>query len=322
MPLLGFTQNLHCVYFSDAINGWVVGDGGSILRTTNGGAVWAPQSSGTLVNLYSVHFTDANNGWAVGGSQFIPGIILHSSNGGAVWNVQPNPPGYDWASFHSVYFVDSNTGWAAGNVIAHTANGGNTWVVQPLSSSSSLWFLSVHFTDASNGWAVGGEYFQLENSASICYYTSNGGNTWTEQIELKQWSGMDYPYPSSVYFSDANNGWLVGSYGTILHTTNGGLTFVEPRRTSEVPTNFVLGQNYPNPFNPTTTINYQLPTVKHVTLKLFDILGREVAKLVNEVQVAGFKSVKWDASGVASGVYLYRLQAGEFVETKKLLVLR
>ncbi|MBI5471922.1 MAG: T9SS type A sorting domain-containing protein [Ignavibacteriae bacterium] len=100
-----------------------------------------------------------------------------------------------------------------------------------------------------------------------------------------------------------------------------------------LPKTFALEQNYPNPFNPTTTIKYQIPNSNRqmgfgvsylgfVSLKVFDILGREVATLVNEVQGAGFKSVQWDASGVASGVYLYRLQAGGFVETKKCLVLR
>ena len=74
-----------------------------------------------------------------------------------------------------------------------------------------------------------------------------------------------------------------------------------------------------------TTINYHLPTISHVTLKVFDVLGREVATLVDAVEEPGYKSVKFDASrhvGIASGVYLYRLQAGRFVETKKMLVVR
>jgi hypothetical protein len=89
-----------------------------------------------------------------------------------------------------------------------------------------------------------------------------------------------------------------------------------------LPREYGLQQNYPNPFNPTTEIRYQMPKVSHVTLKVFDVLGREVATLVNEVQEAGFKSATFDASNLASGVYLYRLQARGFVEARKFVVLR
>ncbi|MBI5471920.1 MAG: SBBP repeat-containing protein [Ignavibacteriae bacterium] len=108
---------------------------------------------------------------------------------------------------------------------------------------------------------------------------------------------------------------------------------VDEGGTDLVATTYSLDQNYPNPFNPTTTIKYQIPNSNRqmgfgvsdlgfVSLKVFDILGREVATLVNEVKQPGTYSVPWDASAFASGVYLYRLQAGGFVETKKCLVLR
>ncbi|MBI5020695.1 MAG: T9SS type A sorting domain-containing protein [Ignavibacteriales bacterium] len=88
------------------------------------------------------------------------------------------------------------------------------------------------------------------------------------------------------------------------------------------PLTFSLKQNYPNPFNPSTTISYQLPARSHVTLRVFDLLGREVAMLVNRIEESGNKSVVFDASRLLSGVYYYRLQAGNFVDTKKLLLLR
>jgi hypothetical protein len=106
-----------------------------------------------------------------------------------------------------------------------------------------------------------------------------------------------------------------------------------------MPREFTLGQNYPNPFNPSTKINYQLPVQSYVTLKLFDLLGREVATLVDGIEAPGNHSANWDASGMASGVYFYTLYASPlegkdpiateqnaqgniFVETKKLLLLR
>jgi hypothetical protein len=85
---------------------------------------------------------------------------------------------------------------------------------------------------------------------------------------------------------------------------------------------FKLTQNYPNPFNPNTTIKYQIPKMNYVTLKLYDVLGSEIATLVNEEIPAGVYEVQFDASSLASGIYFYRLQAGNFVESKKMVLLK
>ena len=95
------------------------------------------------------------------------------------------------------------------------------------------------------------------------------------------------------------------------------------------PTEFSLAQNYPNPFNPSTTIRYSIPNVtlsgvegSRVLLKVYDVLGNEIATLVNEEKPAGNYKVEFNASNLASGIYFYRLQAGSFVETKKMILLR
>jgi hypothetical protein len=90
----------------------------------------------------------------------------------------------------------------------------------------------------------------------------------------------------------------------------------------ELPGSFALSQNYPNPFNPTTTITYEIPKALQVRLTVYDILGREVQTLVNEMKQPGRYETTFNASKLASGVYLYRLRAGGFVGTKKLLVIR
>ena len=93
-------------------------------------------------------------------------------------------------------------------------------------------------------------------------------------------------------------------------------------QSGQVPQQFGLEQNYPNPFNPTTTFSFNIPHSTFVILKIYNVLGREVATLVNENRAAGRYKTQWDATGVASGLYFYRLEAGEFVETRKLALLR
>jgi hypothetical protein len=104
-------------------------------------------------------------------------------------------------------------------------------------------------------------------------------------------------------------------------TFNGSSTDVS-EASSPVPFAFGLFQNYPNPFNPSTTIKYELPKSSMVRLSIYDILGREMSVLVNEKKDAGSYEEKFDAAGLSSGVYFYRLVAGSFVDAKKLLLIR
>ena len=94
-----------------------------------------------------------------------------------------------------------------------------------------------------------------------------------------------------------------------------------------MPATFTLHQNFPNPFNPITSLRYDLPEQAQVTLTIYDLIGREVAQLINTTQDAGYRSVKWDATDmhgkpVSAGVYLYQIQAGEFVQTRKMVLLK
>jgi hypothetical protein len=115
-----------------------------------------------------------------------------------------------------------------------------------------------------------------------------------------------------------SNDLYVGGYGVYLDPI---VTSVE-RGTPRTGTESSLLQNYPNPFNPSTTIRYALPQRSHVSLTVFNTLGQTVATLVNESQEAGYHDVRFDGSGLASAVYFYRLRAGEYVATKRLLLVR
>jgi hypothetical protein len=97
---------------------------------------------------------------------------------------------------------------------------------------------------------------------------------------------------------------------------------VDEEKSSDLPTRFALNQNYPNPFNPSTTIEYHVPQYSKVKLEIYDVLGRLAKVLVDENKPAGIYRVRFDASAFASGVYFYRIKAGEFTETKKLLFVK
>jgi subtilisin family serine protease len=134
--------------------------------------------------------------------------------------------------------------------------------------------------------------------------------------------------PGKIYHrhvDDANGCTLTGS-NTSTDRPNICITVDMPTGTSNissnVPERFELNQNYPNPFNPVTKINFAIPQQSLVSMKVFDITGREVAVLVNEIKNAGYYSVNFDGSVLASGIYFYRIQAGEFMETRRMVLVK
>ena len=133
-----------------------------------------------------------------------------------------------------------------------------------------------------------------------------------------------------MFFTDENTGYLAGNLG-ILKTTSGGetITSVHEFDNASIPANFKLYQNYPNPFNPTTKIEYSIPSSPlpfgkglGVRLIVYDIFGRKVKTLVNKQQRPGNYEVEFNAARLASGIYFYRLQVGNYSATKKLVLLR
>jgi hypothetical protein len=145
--------------------------------------------------------------------------------------------------------------------------------------------------------------------------SSNGGTSWN-QVN----TGLTNSSVRCLALAGPNLFAGTGGGGVWRRTLLNVLS-VNPE-TKDGPVVFTLYQNYPNPFNPSTTIKYELPKASLVTLTVFDILGREVSVLVNERRDAGVYEVKFDGQNLASGVYSYRLQAGDYVATKRLLLLK
>ncbi|MBK6505305.1 MAG: FG-GAP repeat protein [Ignavibacteria bacterium] len=197
----GTSQHLTAVYFVNGNTGWVVGDNGIILKTTNGGRSWFQQDSQAGNKLGAVQFINANTGWVAG----YAATMRKTTNGGENWLPQSIGPAWLPWSFN---FVDENYGWIVCEfgIILHTTNGGADWL--PQESGTSIDLHSVHFADNRTGWAVG--------ESGIIIATSNGGSNWTMQT-----SGTG-SILSSVQFADNNTGWIAGYYATILKTTNCG----------------------------------------------------------------------------------------------------
>jgi len=155
--------------------------------------------------------------------------------------------------------------------------------------------------------------------------STNGGILWREQLAYYG-SGIN-----SIYFIDKNEGWACGGQGLILHTQNGGVTFVrDDEENTNRPESFSLFQNHPNPFNPGTIIKYSIPAVTLrqaqsdiiISIKVYDVLGKEIATLVNEEKTAGEYEVEFDGTGLPSGIYFYRIKAGSYINTKKMVLLK
>jgi photosystem II stability/assembly factor-like uncharacterized protein len=299
---------LEKLYFVDNTHGWVVGSQGLIYKTTDGGDSWFDLSLFSSAYLYSIQFLDTNIGWLSGSA----GSIFFTSDGGLNW--EPQTSGV-YANLTELYFIDSNHGWAIGGAydnyfFIRTTDGGNIWSTLPIPQNEG--FEALHFIDENTGWAI---------SISNIYKTTDGGLSWNLQYD-NYLSDLN-----DIWFSDPNSGWVVGyGHNIILHTTNGGVTFIEEENNFTHLKEFLLQQNYPNPFNPSTKISWLSPVGSWQTLKVYDILGTEVATLVNEYREAGNYEVEFNPESSikypASGVYFYRLQAGDYVETRKMLLLK
>lgn len=166
----------------------------------------------------------------------------------------------------------------------------------------------VTFTDLSND-------DKDPNGAIISYSWDFGdGNSSTLKNPVHTYTAMD-DYEVTLTVTD-NEGAVSKSSKTV------GITVITSIDNEDGPTEFALNQNYPNPFNPSTNINYDIPEASHVTIDVFNMMGQKVATLINESKAAGSYSVTFDASQLSSGIYIYRLQSGNFLSTKKMMLIK
>lgn len=328
----------------------IVGGSATAIKSTDGGATWTPMFVGAAGTYFAIKYKDQNIGFIGAGSK----NLARTTDGGATWNLCNLPDQIaSTSSFWSFGFGFPNYVWtsAVGGEVLYSADGGVNWVVaKPLSSSTvydmavvgnDMWLsgnnglLVKGFSDPSipveltafsasihNGqvvlnWATATEInnagFEIEHKSAnsnwknIGFVNGNGSTTEPQSYTFADKSpvaGVNYYRLKQVDFDGTFE------YSNVVEVSVG------------IPTVFAVEQNYPNPFNPSTVINYQIPSSEFVSLKVFNVIGKEIATLINEVQPAGNYSVTFDADNLPSGLYLYRLEAGKYSKTMKMMLVK
>lgn len=295
------------------------GGGFGVYKSQDGGQTWNNTVTGFTGNIWGIYFLNVDTGYAMGSS----GTQKRTSNGGMTWS-----GGLFWGpgeyTFSDCYFFASGSGFAGFSYNSgapnfqtsygiYKANDWSSW--QLVYGSPNMAVTGLTFAGNDTAFAVGGGWTGTEYQ-SLIIKSTNGGNNWFAQNFVIDKILRD------VCFLDSKTGYVVGNSGTILKTENGGVTSVN--EISEVQAdNFYLSQNYPNPFNPTTTINYEIGIKNYVELRVYNISGREVATLVNEVMNAGRHEVEFDAGNLSSGVYFYSLNVnGMQVGVKRMALVK
>ncbi|MCU0372659.1 MAG: T9SS type A sorting domain-containing protein [Ignavibacteria bacterium] len=303
-----------CMCFVSFNNGVFYRSG--IYITSNAGINWAYIY--TSLGARSVSFVNSQTGW-ICGTYTLPypppygtnySEIRKTTNAGVNWVTQFSAQEQSF-SMRWAYMINANTGIANGNPTSwslyRTVNGGVSWSSGVTGAGMFQNYEKMSFPDYTTGYLTG--YYQTIKT------TSGGAN----------WFIITTPHAANTYkdvhFADANTGWLVGTGGIILKTTTGGITGISSG--NENVTSYKLSQNYPNPFNPTTKIGFALPKQGLVTIKVFDVLGKEIETLVNESLKPGTYETTFDGSNYPSGVYFCRMgRDGKTAEVIRMVLLK
>lgn len=282
-------------FITDSI-GWAISYG-YVIKTTDGGENW--QAKLNAGGFRGIHFSDSLYGWV---SRIYSGIHgpFKTTDGGKTWFEQINSSLYET---FDVFFNDSLEGFITKlDELYHTSNGGLIWELVP----NVTGFLSGRFSNILKN--------EIFLAGKLVYYSVDAGKNWEEVPELRD------QFVEFIRLLDVNNGYAVGDRGLIIRLTEsivdvGGNILPAPEE-------FHLYQNYPNPFNNSTSISFSLTANAKVKLTIYDSLGRQVKRIADNEFESGSHTINFDADGLASGIYLYKIEGGGFSEAKKMILLK
>jgi photosystem II stability/assembly factor-like uncharacterized protein len=282
-----------------------------LIRSTDRGASWTTTHLGAYAGaLVDCYFFSRDSGFVVGSTDSSltgEALVLFTSDGGITWDVRHSGSRSGELCW-KISFPTADTGYVSiekfglgPTYFLKTTDRGVTWE-EKVFSPSRFDVQGIGFATPSLGW--------LGGWSGPTYESTDGGDTW-------QLAGFGF-YMNRFRFLSDTLGYAVGTT-VYKYSTDTSATGIEETPV-ELPQTFVLDNNYPNPFNPTTTILFRIGTRSHVSLKVFDLLGDEVATLVNEVRNAGTYEATFHAVGISSGVYFYRLMAEGLIATRTMVL--
>ena len=319
--------------------------GQGIFRSTDNGESWTEVNNG--LSDYSVNTIKANSiGYLFAGSVY--GAHRSTDNGEnwemiinglsyrAVFDLAINPAGYIFAATQNGVYrsTDNGDSWNRTNsgITASYVNdiivningdvfagsqGNNGGVFRSTNNGENWTQVNSGLTELSIRELTNNSLGDIFTSTNQNLFRStNNGNEWTEFS-----SGITSFSIQSITAS-ANGIIYAGSFGGGVYKTIEPVTHIYNDRNFFDQNCFSLGQNYPNPFNPSTKINYSVLQTSFVTIRVYDLLGNEIATLVNEAKQVGNYVVGFDGSELSSGIYFYKMQAGNFVDVKKLIMIK
>ena len=289
-----------------------VGGRWSLWKTTDYGVTW--DSGGLYLQQAGSEAGWNNSGSFNGNNEFFFGTnnsrVYRTTNEGLSWSAQTTPEANSYSLFVN---FDNGVGLSGGTGLMRTTNSGNNWSTQSSPGTGNV----LGMTGAEN------KFWFVRQGESI--YSSNfGGTSWITDTTVTGAQFLAMGVVLAIITDDPNGGglyyqWAVGNTGNIYRSDFSlGITPVS----SNTPERYSLSQNYPNPFNPSSKIKFDISKADFVTLKVYNTLGQEVTKLVNENLQPGTYEVTFDGAGLNSGIYFYTIKAGDFVETRKMMLVK
>lgn len=305
IPNWGYSR----LQFINVNTGYIIGE--RLSKTINGGNNWVTYDN-PIGNMQwgDFIFLDAYTGFALMSTQS-PFMfrIGKTTTGGQEWTIAYS----DTTLIFSLSKATNNILLAgARGKILKSINSGNNWSVI-YTGSYSNYYKSIQMIDSNIGYAISNPF---SGGSTYIYKTTSGGNIWVQQYNTSAFTLQ------AMHFVNKNIGVAVGGPGIILRTNTGGVVTNISKINNEAPNNYSLRQNYPNPFNPITKIQFDVMKSENVKITVINITGKELVILVNGRIQPGTYEVEWNGNKYSSGVYFYRMQAGNYVETRKMILIR